>query len=331
MNLSKKEIEDILSDWNLGKLKKFKKAEKGVVNHNWLITTTKGKYVLRGLVFFRKRKDVNFELKYSNYLKNKKFPYKIPAPIPTKNKKLFIKIGKNYFWVYKFIEGRIIKKFNKSHLKEVAKMMALYHKIIENSKLKNRRGKGYAFTKEILLEEINKFLKMIKNKAKIDKKDKIFLKESSILIPLLKSLDGKEFNKLKKYPLHRDINPENTVWKNGKLIGIIDFETVSEINSTIMKDIVVMIQYSCREDRSKIDLNLFKFFLKEYKKNHSLTDKEIKFVPDLITSGAIDDFQYQYWLFVYDPTRAKLYRLKTYSKMAKWAHKNKEKILKAIL
>ena len=44
------------------------------------------------------------------------------------------------------------------------------------------------------------------------------------LIPLLKGLNVKEYSKLKKYPLHRDINPENTLWKNKKLVGIIDFD-----------------------------------------------------------------------------------------------------------
>jgi len=331
MQLSKKQIEEILDNWDLGKLKSYKKAEKGLVNHNWIIKTNKGKYVLRGVIFFRELKDIKFEIKYLDYLKNKKFPYEVPAPVKTKNKRLFLRIGKNYFWVYKFIEGKTVKKFNKSHLKQIAKMMANYHKIIEKSKLNNKKGKGYPFSREIILEEIDKFKKKINNKSKKSKEDLIFLKESAKLVPLFKSLNGKGYGKLKKYPLHRDMSPDNLVWKNGKLSGIIDFETVSEINVPIINDLIIVIQYGCGREDFKIDLSSIKFFLKEYKKHHSLNENEIKFVPDILTAGAIDDFHYQYWLFVHDSSRAKLRWLKMGSKKAEWSSKNRDKIISILL
>jgi Ser/Thr protein kinase RdoA (MazF antagonist) len=166
----------------------------------------------------------------------------------------------------------------------------------------------------------------------LDRKDKIFLKESSILIPLMKSLDAREYSKLPTYPLHRDINPENTLWTNKKLVGLIDFENIGTMNDTVIKDISVMLQYSCRDKKQKhkLDLKLAKFFLNEYKKHRQLTDKEIGFLPDVITAGTIEDFAYAYWMLINDPKRAKLYRLKLYSKTAQWYHKNKLQIIKKL-
>ena len=86
--LTEQEITKILDNWNIGKLISFKKAEKGVVNHNWIIKTEKGKYVLRNPHEQYKAKDIAFELNYLTYLKKKKFPYKIPSPVLTKNKKM---------------------------------------------------------------------------------------------------------------------------------------------------------------------------------------------------------------------------------------------------
>ena len=330
MKLNKNQIENILNNWNLGKLKTFKKAIKGVVNHNWIIKTTKGKFILRGVVFHKKLKDLKFELKYTDYLKRKKFPYKVPSPITNKKGKFLFKFGKNYFWIYNYIKGRDIKRFNKRHLNEIAKMMGKYHHLIEKSKLNNGRGKGNPFVKNIILKELNGYKSMILKKRKIDKKDKVFLNELLKVYPLLKGIKTKEYSKLKRYPIHRDINPENTIWNKGKLIGVIDFETASEINEPLVKNLVVMIQYSCRIGKNKIDLNLFNYFIKKYKKHHSLSNKEIKFIPDIITAGAIEDFTYQYWMFMNDPTRVKLYRLNLYSKMAQWSNKNKEKIIKRL-
>ena len=332
MKLEKKEISEILNNWNLGKLISFEKTAKGVVNHNWICKTSKGKYILRGVVFHKKLSYINFELGYLNYLKKKGFGYKIPAPIKTKEGKFLIKYGKNYIWVYEFIEGRIIKKFEKPHLKEIAKMMAKYHYLIEKSKLNNGKGKGNPYVKNILLKELGNYKSKILRKNKRDIKDRIFLKEFSKVSPLLQTIKTEEYAKLPRYPLHRDINPENTIWNKGRLIGVIDFENVSEINEPLIKDVVGMLQYSCRDRKykHKLDLKLIKFFLEEYKKHHSLGDKEIGFIPDIITAGAIEDFAYQYWMWLNDPKRAKLYRLKLYSQVAQWSNKNKNWILEKL-
>jgi len=333
MKLSKTQIKKILENWNVGEVVSFKKAFKGVVNHNWIVNTTKGKYVLRGVAFFKKLSELNFELRCLNYLKKRKFRYKIPVPLLTKDRMFLSKFQKNYFWVYEFIEGRDIKRFNRNELREVAKMMALYHDLIEKSKLDNGRGQGNVFCKNTVLGELNKFKSGILKKGKKDKKDRVFLNELLVLVPLLKSLNVGAYGKLRRYPLHRDINPENTLWKDGVLVGLIDFETVSEINEPFVKDIVVMLQYSCRDRKVpyKFDFGLFRYFLREYKRYRSLTSKEIEFIPDILIAGAIEDFSYQYWMFLNDPARAKLHRLKLYSKVAQWTNKNKKRIINELI
>jgi len=325
--MDKEKIKKIISNWRIGELIRYQQAKKGVVNINYILKTNKGKYILRELGKNKKLKELKFELKYLIYLKHKNFPYKIPAPIKNKKGNSFTKRGNSIFWVYEFIEGRDIKRFGCSELKECAKMMALYHKLIEKSNLDNRNSYSN-FAQEEILEEIKYFQRKIENPPK-NKKDRIFLEESSKLIPLLNRLNIRKYSKLKKYPLHRDINPENTLWKNKKLIGIIDFENVGEINDTLIKDITGMLQYSCRDKKYKYKLNLklAHFFLQEYKRYHPLSPEEISFIPDIIVAGAIEDFCYAYWMLINDPKRAKLYRLKLYSKVAQWCNQNKKEIV----
>jgi Ser/Thr protein kinase RdoA (MazF antagonist) len=209
-------------------------------------------------------------------------------------------------------------------------MMAIYHTMIESSGLDNLKGCNEVFRENSVLEEMEQFAAQIRKKHKRDRKERIFLKESSILIPLMRSLDTREYSRLPRFPLHRDINPDNTLWKKGKLVGLIDFENTGTINDTIVKDISVMLQYSCRKRKQKheTDLELAKFFLREYRKHHRLSDEEIGFIPDIITAGAIEDFSYAYWMLVNDPKRARLYRLHLYSQVAQWHHRNKTRIAK---
>lgn len=329
--MDKREIKTLLENWDIGELISCRQAQKGVVNINWIVKTIQGKYVLRKVTHFTKLKDLKFEVNYLNYLKEHKFPYRIPAPIKTKNKENFLKFKGSYFWVYEYIEGRDIKRFGDSELRECAKMMAIYHKIVATSGLDNNQG-SEVFNRKSVLKELEKFRAQILEKDKQDRKDRIFVKESSILIPLMKSLDAREYSKLPKYPLHRDINPENILWKNKKLAGLIDFENIGTMNDTLIKDISIMLQYSCRDrkQKHKLNLRLAKFFLKEYKKHGQLSNEEIGFLPDVITAGVIEDFSYAYWMLVNDPKRAKLYRLKLYSKTAQWYHRSKQEIIEKL-
>jgi len=108
---------------------------------------------------------------------------------------------------------------------------------------------------------------------------------------------------------------------------------VSTMNDTVIKDISVMLQYSCRDrkQKHKLDLKLAKFFLREYKKCRQLSNKEIELIPDMITAGSIEDFSYAYWMLVNDPKRARLYRLKLYSQTAQWYQKNKQEIIEKLI
>jgi len=329
--MDQREIKTLLENWDIGELVSCRQAEKGVVNINWIVKTTRGKYVLRKIMQPRKIKDLRFELDYLIYLKEHNFPYRIPVPIKTNNKEDFLKFKGSYFWLYEYLEGRDIKRFGYWELRECARMMATYHKIVASSGLDNKRG-SEVFCRKSVLKDLEKFRAQILEKDKQDRKDRIFLKESSILIPLMKSLDAWEYSKLPTYPLHRDINPENILWKNKKLVGLIDFENTGTLNDTLIKDISIMLQYSCRDrkQKHKLNLRLAKFFLNEYKKHGQLTDKEIEFLPDVITAGAIEDFAYAYWMLVNDPKRAKLYRLKLYSKTAQWYHRSKQEIIEKL-
>jgi len=163
--MNKQEINKILNNWNVGDLISYKKADKGVVNHNYIVKTSKGEFVLRKVAPYKKLSDLRFEIKYLTYLKKHKFSYQIPAPILTKNKKYFLRLNKSYFWMYKFIEGNQVNSFGKPELKEIAKMMAENHNLIEKSKLNNYKGKGNVFAREPVLKELNEFLKKVRKKV----------------------------------------------------------------------------------------------------------------------------------------------------------------------
>ncbi len=328
MRLTKKEIIGLLNNYSIRDFISHKKMLAGVANHNWIIQTKRGKFILRGVSAWKKPKDIMFEFEYMNYFRQK-FSYQIPKPLENNNHNFITKYKNRLFWLYPLIDGNTIKVFSKNELHEIAKLMAEYHQILIKSNLDN----GQKVTKPCnsnVLKELIKHRKIASLKKQ--KNDMIYLSEVDDLIKIYKQIYSKEYFDLKAYPLHRDINPENVIFKNGKAVGLIDFDNVSFYKEPLIKDIVILLMYSCRNkrDRKKLNLESARFFLKEYQKYRKLSINEIGLIPNLATSNAIEDFSYVQWLFNNDKRRAKLYRLKLYANIAKWFWNNKELIVKAL-
>lgn len=214
MDLSKKQIEQLVLNYDIGNLISHRKAEKGVAHHNWLIKTEKGKFVFRVLSKFKKLQDILFEFRYMNCLNEKGFPYELPLPILSNNGKMISRFDVHYFWTYKLIDGNALPAWGKNELKQVAKMMASYHRIIEISKLNNRSKFGDSFHIDWILRELRKFKAEAIKRVRKEKKETIFLREVDDLIALANNLNGTGYSKLKKFPIHCDINPENVLFKN---------------------------------------------------------------------------------------------------------------------
>lgn len=328
MNLTVEQIKKILRNWSIENITKIKKSEKGNVNHNWIIITKNKKYILRRLHDEYSKKDVKFEIKYLNYLKEVNFPYEIPSLIKTLENEQFIKTKEGFFLMYGYIKGAHNNKKNIKVLAEIAKMSAIYHNMLEKSKLDNEKKPIFSYNKYQMKIEFEKYIKNMPNNER--GKKEIFIQESKKLIPLLKSLNGKIYNSLKKYPIHRDLNPENVLWRKNRIIAIIDFDNVSHTKDAFIRDIAIIFQYYCSDKKRNFFPNKARQFIEEYKKYRSLSKKEISIIPDLLISTYLEDFGYAYWMLVHDPKRAKLNRLKKYSNAAQKIFKNRENIIAEI-
>jgi len=306
------------------------------VNRNFILTTNAGKYVLRQVLshsHYRRSSDLEFELSYLNYLRKAGFPYAVPSAIPTRTRKLFAKLRQRYFWLYKFIEGRVIEKLNESHFAQLTRMMGTYHQLIEKSRLDNEEPSLDLYGRHSTLKEIESYGLEILRKHRKTREDITFMEESARLIPLLHSLDEGPYSNLKRYPIHRDIIPENLIWQGPKLVGLLDFEHVSGTNEPTVKDIAVTLQSVCRDKKVKhrLDLKLATRFLQHYRKWHSLSKREVQLIPNLLVSGFIEDFAWTYWMLRNDPERATPDALKLCSRAALRSYEDREEITQALL
>jgi Ser/Thr protein kinase RdoA (MazF antagonist) len=332
------EVREVISAWNIGKVQTSELAKRGVVNRNLILGTLSGKYVLRQVsrTHHKSPRDLEFELAYLDYLKRASFPYEIPSAIPTTKGRLFVTVQGHYYWLYKFLEGTFVDKLDEPRLAQLAKMMAAYHRLIEESGLNNGKPVTDLYNTAATLREIATYRSEILRKNERDQKETIFLDESARMIEILRHLDDLPQPGPRLYPIHRDLNSENLLWGEDRLSGVIDFEHVSESNDPVVKDLAVTMQYSCRDGRlgHQLDIDSANHFLHEYTRYHRLPNEEIELIPDLMTAGFLEDFVYAFWMVKNDPDRAKQsekdgYGLTLFSKAAEWNNQNRERISQA--
>jgi homoserine kinase type II len=328
MELTQNEIREICSKYNIGNLIKSQKVGIGVANHNWFITTENGKFVLRCVNEDKSKKNLDSEFAYLNYLFENGFNYKLPVPIKTNNNKLYLNFNKRIIWIYPFIQGEIINDvFNGIQLEEVAMMLAQMHQIIENSNLKNIMNNN-TFDINTIIEEANEQIKT--SSKNNDEYSMYYTKKAKEFIDLIKQLT---YPNLPNFPIHRDINPENVLFKNNKLVAVIDFDNVSSCNEPLVKDIANLFLYSCfdKNKQEKLNLKLAKKFIKEYLKTRTLTLEEIKAIPILAIMGCLEDFNYEYWLYENEPKKTDFSKLNRRFETGLWYFENKEKIIDELI
>ncbi len=299
------------------------KTARGLVNYNWIVDAGKNKYILRGSRF-KKRKELEFEIKYLNYLKTHGFEYQIPSAVRSRAGHFVKEFSGINFWVYTYIDGEFKRHPERQELRAIAVMMGKYHTILEQSQF------GVSHKKDIIrMNSIITGIKRQSNRLRGNSShiDSLYLKYSKILVPAAENLCLEGYSKLKRYPLHRDFGMRNFLWNGKQLTGIIDFENVSGPAEPLVRDISSFFQYHCRKRKYEMDLDMTRYFLAKYLKYRRITAMEIKLIPDLMISMYAEDFDFGYWRLKNDPKRASASEFELCAKSARWCAANSDRII----
>src|SRR5437879_13455426 len=112
------EAMEAISAWKIGQVATCRLVRQGVVNRNFILRTSQGKFILRQVshVHHKNTRDLEFELSYLDYLKNANFPYGIPSVVPTADGGLFVTFQGYYYWPYTFLEDSVVDRLKDPHI-----------------------------------------------------------------------------------------------------------------------------------------------------------------------------------------------------------------------
>lgn len=276
ITLNQIDIDAILNNYNITGFKHYKKIRSGHQSDNYLITTSKGKFVIK---VFYKSKINSVSLESIMYVHEYLISHGIKTTCPVRNKSG--NLCMNYKGVaialQTFLEG-------KSHIsRSTSRLFARYGKEL---------GRTDNVLRNLKLKSIKKFEGgPVKFVSKIESKHRLTDPYLSNQFLLLK----KEFSvipvkNLTKSIIHGDSGPGNFIVKNGKITGIIDFGAM-RIDYMICEVAFFLSRAHLYgiNDKSK-----YLLFMTAYVKASGISKNDIKWLSSFVKAAIFCDLIFSY-------------------------------------
>ncbi len=265
-NLSSKDLDDILKQYDIGDLARFSSMKGGQANSSYILETNQGQFIL-SVCDEKNSAEINTLTTVLEYLKSKGYP--TSRIIQTGNKTGYITWSNKPVYMKRFLDGDVIKELNSHMLFQVGQAMAKLHEIPPLEIMPDKFPYGIAAFEQILDSEIqHSYLPWLKEKKK-------FLKAS---------IDSSNETPLKKGFIHGDIFWDNLLFSNGDLIAVLDFEEACQYYQLFD---IGMCTVGCCSQNGNFEINKISNLIQGYQSRIKLTTQEQKQLKVFIEYAAV--------------------------------------------
>ena len=269
----KKDIEEILSNYSIGKLKSFKGIQEGIENTNYYLLVERKKYIL---TIYEKRvnsKDLPFFSDLMAGLNHKNF--KCPFPIVNNDNKTISDYDGKKLMIVSFLEGKAKQVLTPNDCKLVGMEVAKMHEITKEFKIRRDN--------DLSIMSWRKLFNSVKDQCVQINKDLPKLIETN--------LADVEKNWPKNLPngiIHADLFSDNIFFHNDKFNGIIDF--YFSCNDFYSFEIAICFNALCFDGhKNNLSFNVTKAknFVDGYSSIRKILDKEKESIKVLSQGAAL--------------------------------------------
>ena len=271
--LSKEKVVSIISNYNLGKMKKFEGIKEGIENTNYLVETDKGKFIL---TIYEKRvnnDDLPFFSKLMLELSNKNFI--CPKPILNKNNKYISDLDAKKFMLVSYLEGKSKTNLSPNDCNSVGKQAAKLHEITKNFNFKRNN--------DLSVNSWRKIFNQVKDKCNSIHPDLPKLIETN-----LKDVEKGWPENLPKGIIHADLFHDNIFFKNDNFSGFIDF--YFSCNDFYAFEIAICFNALCFDginENLSFNVTKAKKFFDGYEQVRKISNEEKKYIKVLSQGAAL--------------------------------------------
>ncbi len=202
------EINNILLNYRLGKLKRFEGIKEGIENTNYSIETEKGKYILT--IYEKRVKEIDLPFFSNLMVELSKNGFICPKPILNKENNYISGINNKKFMIVSFLEGKSKSNLSPPECQIVGRQIAKLHVLTKNFKFIRKNDLSVKSWRNIFTQ--------VKDKC-----SKIHPELPKLIEANLLSIEKEWPRSLPSGIIHADLFSDNIFFKNNKFSGFIDF------------------------------------------------------------------------------------------------------------
>ena len=256
---SRKTIQEITNQFDLGNVQNSMEMKDGIVNFSYNITTTKGKFVFQRLSEIFDERTIQDYQDVQSYLRTNGLH--VPVLLHSIHGKPYYR--NSHLWrVFEYIPNDGFPQQTPEVGFELGKTLGKFHRLMAKSSFKPRFTlDGFHNTKQKIseLEETYSDLRYREKHSQLEG-------EYQYIISRIKNHFLPE--NLEKTIIHGDPNFENFLTKDGKVISLLDLDTLMEASPLI--DLGDALRSWCQTDDNKFNPIIFDKALEGYNEENSL-------------------------------------------------------------
>ncbi len=269
-HVSADEISEFIAEYDVGEVISFKGIAEGVENSNYLLSTTKNKFIL---TLFEKRvneNDLPFFMSLMKHLSDKGI--NCAEPIKDKNGNVLKELCGRPTALISFLNGLSITKPSRQNCRELGEAMAEMHVAVQDFEMSRDNN--------LSVDGWGSLAQKCHSRA-----DECHMGLSDIINQEIEFLQNNWPSDLPKGIIHADLFTDNVFFLDGKLSGLIDYYFAC--TDIFAYDIAICINAWCFEKDGSFNATNAAALVKGYQKKRPLTVAEINALPLLCRGSAL--------------------------------------------
>ncbi|MGB5932111.1 MAG: phosphotransferase [Anaerolineae bacterium] len=281
----KQELVRVLDYYTLGRLRDARRAERGFVNDNWIVETTRGRYFLkRRHPRLRQPEFIRGQHELIGCLRQAGFP--APTIVPTASGETFLALDGEVYEIYVYVEHEPYDHERPAHLKEAALTLGRCHTILHGFAPETLRPLGELYGPYIL----STILTNLGQAWQLD--------QDPELAGIAHQLEAEaadlasrfaEHGALPYLVIHGDYYADNLLFKGDRIVCVVDYDKASWQPRVVELAEALIYFASPRPGHLKhlvypgfLDWALFTHFLQNYVRAVIPGSDEVRALPDYI-------------------------------------------------
>lgn len=289
-------LESILVAYGIGTFVSMKKIEEGVLNHNFLLETSKGSYFIKSNTS-KIKPSIQYTETVEKFMLTKGIP--VIAMLPTNECQTYLEIDGNIYMLYPFVKSDRSHKYSRSEYEAMGKMLGCIHKAgSENIPQIFLDRSGAKKEREVEIENLRKWKEKIEALKNLTDTDRLLLKD--ILFKLNKVNELEDMQPADKDTLiHGDYHAGNLLFdkETRKLLGVCDWDKA--MYSFRAYELSRAIMYICFPEDFNLEhsYEVASFFIKAYQNEYPIEKEKLAHAMKyrayrMAISSWIEDYYY---------------------------------------